>query len=66
MTYPLQPIGNRPTDTPTVAPVDRTSGAERRRERHPDDERERKRGSHDDGPETPSGPDADGHIDIRV
>lgn len=62
MTYPLQPIGPRPTDPP-IAPVDRARGTERRRERD-EDAQQKKRREHDETPETPQGPDADGHIDV--
>lgn len=61
MTWPLQPVGPRPE--PTVAPVDRTRGTERRRGRDEDDQQQKRRQSHD-APEGQTGPDADGHIDV--
>jgi hypothetical protein len=63
MTWPLQPIGPRPADTPPVAPVDRTGPAERRRGRDEDEQHEQRRRGQDE-PEGPPTPDADGHIDV--
>ena len=63
MTWPLQPIGPRPSEPTPVAPVDRSREPERRRERD-EDAQQKKRRQQQDAPETPQGPDADGHIDV--
>jgi hypothetical protein len=63
MTFPLQPIGPRPSEPPPVTPVDRARPAERRRRRDDDGQQERRRGRQDQ-PESPATPDADGHIDV--
>ena len=63
MTWPVQPIGSRPTEPVTIAPVDRTRGTERRRSRDEDEQQQERGGSHD-APEDEARPDADGHIDV--
>ena len=63
MSWPLQSIGPRPADATPIAPVDRTRGTERRRERD-EDGQERKRRREHEAPEGQTGPDADGHIDV--
>ena len=64
MTFPVQPI-NRQHETPTVSPVDRTRATEGRRGRE-DDEQDGKDHERHEAPEEQPGPDADGHIDVRV
>ena len=63
MNWPVQPIGPRPSEPVTIAPVDPTRPPERRRGRD-EDEQQRKRREPRDAPEGEARPDADGHIDV--